>query len=827
MAEQKSRLAIILDSSQAKKNAESLADSLAKLTTKGEKTAAAAGKLAVALGAAVAGGALTGATAVAAMIKSTAEAGVEISKLSRIANSSNTEFQRYAVAAGAVGISQEKLSDILKDVNDKVGDFMSTGGGEMADFFKNIAPRIGVTADQFRNLSGPQALQLYVNSLQKANLSQSDMTFYMEAIANDATALLPVLQNNGQAMNQLADQAQKLGIILDEKTIRSAQELKTVGWLAESAMSGLKTQIVSGLMPTLSDLVTGVFSYTGSAVNATAISSTLNDWMKNLAKAAVVLGGAFMGVGKSIGGVVDIWKGIKDIDLSHPIDAYGKIKGVFSDVSTNVDADLDKITASVDAAWKKIDSAGTHGTNTLVQQLTGYWGTLLNKGKIGAKITPAGSGGAKEDAGQRILEQLREEQTLLMAQLHTGEQLDSQQQALIKWETQLANLKEKKTLTAEQKSVLASADLITAQMKKNAGLATELQARERILNLQKSQSEIDRTISSRLGQYGNEELTASGQLSQYVQQQMEQRYELEKEYSDRISQLRQQRAAADTQSSKLELDEQIRQQQDALQRELGYYDQHIKNMDELRGSFTAGATRAWKEYQDSAANVSAMSQQLFSNAFGNMEDALVKFATTGKASFSDFANSVLSDIARIAIRQSLIGIGTSFAGMAGGMFGGAAAASSGAAAASSASSSNAFSSGAYSNLKLNAKGGVYDSPSLSTYSGGVYDSPKFFAFAKGAGVFGEAGPEAIMPLTRSSDGSLGVRMVNGGQADAKSAGNTVIHQTIQVNGNGDAALKQAMEEAARKGATDGAKQARQDMLQDFQNRGQGRRLLGV
>lgn len=247
-------------------------------------------------------------------------------------------------------------------------------------------------------------------------------------------------------------------------------------------------------------------------------------------------------------------------------------------------------------------------------------------------------------------------------------------------------------------------------------------------------------------------------------------------------------------------------------------------MNDARGSFTAGATRAWKEYQDSAANVSAMSQQMFSNAFGNMEDALVKFATTGKASFSDFANSVLADIARIAIRQSLVGIGTSFAGMAGGMFGGAAAASSGAAAASS---SSAFSSGAYNNLSLNAKGGVYDSPSLSAYSGGVYDSPKFFAFAKGAGVFGEAGPEAIMPLTRSSDGSLGVRMVNGGQADSKSAGDTVIHQTIHVNGNGDAALQRAMEEAAWRGATDGAKQARQDMLQDFQNRGQGRRLLGV
>jgi lambda family phage tail tape measure protein len=50
---------------------------------------------------------------------------------------------------------------------------------------------------------------------------------------------------------------------------------------------------------------------------------------------------------------------------------------------------------------------------------------------------------------------------------------------------------------------------------------------------------------------------------------------------------------------------------------------------------------------------------------------------------------------------------------------------------------------------------VYDSPSLSAYSNGVYSTPKTFAFAKGAGIFGEAGPEAIMPLTRAADGSLG------------------------------------------------------------------------
>ncbi len=61
---------------------------------------------------------------------------------------------------------------------------------------------------------------------------------------------------------------------------------------------------------------------------------------------------------------------------------------------------------------------------------------------------------------------------------------------------------------------------------------------------------------------------------------------------------------------------------------------------------------------------------------------------------------------------------------------------------------------------LNAKGGVYNSPSLSRYSGGVYDTPHLFTFASG-GVFGEAGPEAVMPLSRTSDGKLGVKSAGG------------------------------------------------------------------
>lgn len=80
----------------------------------------------------------------------------------------------------------------------------------------------------------------------------------------------------------------------------------------------------------------------------------------------------------------------------------------------------------------------------------------------------------------------------------------------------------------------------------------------------------------------------------------------------------------------------------------------------------------------------------------------------------------------------------------------------------------------------NAKGGVYASPSLSAFSGQIVSNPTLFAFARGAGLMGEAGPEAIMPLKRGADGSLGVRAFGGGQQSAAAPN---VYITIENGGN--------------------------------------------
>jgi hypothetical protein len=184
----------------------------------------------------IAGFALAGAAFAAGgavIVKSSLSAIKELKTLSTAAGLTVAELQRGAFAARQAGIEQDKYADILKDVNDKVGDFLVTGAGPMVDFFEKIAPKVGITADAFKGLNSQEALGLYVKSLEEANVNQQEMTFFMEAIASDSTLLLPLLTENGKAMKEYAAQAEALGIGLSEidvaKAIEAEEKLATLG----------------------------------------------------------------------------------------------------------------------------------------------------------------------------------------------------------------------------------------------------------------------------------------------------------------------------------------------------------------------------------------------------------------------------------------------------------------------------------------------------------------------------------------------------------------------------------------------------------------------
>lgn len=171
---------------------------------------------------ATAGATLT--TGMIAIAREASQLAREITNLSKISGESAETFQALAYGAKTVGVENEKLADILKDVNERVGEFSSTGAGPMKDFFEEIAPKIGVTIEQFKRLSGSEALQLYYDSLEKAGASQQQMTFYLEQMASDTTKLIPLLKDGGQGFAEMAREAENARVIISEMDLQVLNE---------------------------------------------------------------------------------------------------------------------------------------------------------------------------------------------------------------------------------------------------------------------------------------------------------------------------------------------------------------------------------------------------------------------------------------------------------------------------------------------------------------------------------------------------------------------------------------------------------------------------
>ncbi|MCC8389276.1 phage tail tape measure protein [Photorhabdus laumondii] len=332
-----------------------------------------------------------------------------------------------------------------------------------------------------------------------------------------------------------------------------------------------------------------------------------------------------------------------------------------------------------------------------------------------------------DSEGVRRLQELREQTATLKAQANESVNLTASQRKLVAFEQEIADFKGKR-LTDGQKSLFAMKEEIAAQLKQNILLEKANEQRELSKKLhEQTRDMVARTYS--LQQDADNQIAQitmpSADYDQMVAEQQirddfrQRRWQLDKEVSDKTSAL---------------YVEQTGILQSEQQRQLDIVRNTAQQKAEVEGSFSSGLKKGFSDWGEGANNAFTNMRDISTKALDGMANSLTELATTGKASFGDMAKSIIKDLASMTIKMAMfnaVKAGMSFFGFGGG----------------SAPSPT-----------LNAKGGIYSSPSLSAYSGQIVSSPTLFAFAKGAtGLMGEAGPEAILPLKRGPDGSLGVR----------------------------------------------------------------------
>lgn len=181
-----------------------------------------------------------------------------------------------------------------------------------------------------------------------------------------------------------------------------------------------------------------------------------------------------------------------------------------------------------------------------------------------------------------------------------------------------------------------------------------------------------------------------------------------------------------------------------------YYTAQGEQLDKVTGK-----KKASLELDQSMSDKMKGFSKIVEDSFGNMGDALVEFARTGKFNFSNLINSMIADLVRFELRAQMSALYKSMGGLSGMLN----------------VLDNTFNPSAEAVAVANgtmpvlAKGGAYDNGIQAFAQGGAFtnsivNSPTLFKFAKGTGMMGEAGPEAIMPLKRDAQGNLGVRTGN-------------------------------------------------------------------
>ncbi|MEG5683548.1 phage tail tape measure protein [Enterobacter kobei] len=328
-----------------------------------------------------------------------------------------------------------------------------------------------------------------------------------------------------------------------------------------------------------------------------------------------------------------------------------------------------------------------------------------------------------------------------------GEKTEDVYKRLIKQQKEQIALQGQNTELAKVKYQVSQGELasLTEAQKKtvlqNAALIDQVKLREQLRNYEANLA--DSNASARAA--NEAQLLGYGQGTRF-RERLQEQFNLRKEFEQKNTDLLRQRQAG-------EIDETFYQQGLALNKR--YLEERLRDQegyyaasDAQRDDWMTGLSEGYANWVDEATDYSSMAADGMKQAMGGAVTTITDMLNGNVDSWKDWGVSVLKIIQNVlvnmAVANGVSSIGSLF--------------SFGASSAATASGGTAIQN-AGANFTFNAKGNVYDSPSLSAYSNGVFQTPQLFAFAKGAGVFAEAGPEAIMPLTRAADGSLGVRAV--------------------------------------------------------------------
>lgn len=198
----------------------------------------------------------------------------ELEVYANIAGITAREMQNITAATSRVGVSQEKFGDIIKDVRDKLGDFVATGAGPFNDVFAVLGGNLKYTAQELQRMSGPDALQAIAHAMEEANIPMGEQIFIMESLASDSSKLLSLYADGSSEMNRFAYESELTTRALGEQQAIYG-ELERSLELAKQNTADYITEAAAPLAETVNELVKGFNIWITSMDKSTEASRLL------------------------------------------------------------------------------------------------------------------------------------------------------------------------------------------------------------------------------------------------------------------------------------------------------------------------------------------------------------------------------------------------------------------------------------------------------------------------------------------------------------------------------------------------------------------------
>lgn len=672
--------------------------------------------------------------------------------LAGAAYSSSQQFDNVArslILMGGAGFSSmQQLNDAAKDVADNAGASLA----ESVDTLVQLNDTGKYTADQMTKIAKS------ILAMGDAGLDTKAALADFSRLANDPIkALASLNQQYG-----FVDEAMMKHIITLEKTKGKTAAANEAITLFADTMEDRSNKIVeatdnigqawNGIKAFSSD----IFGQIGVTVRAWGnqiidifelVKASIKDLFLNITSLDAKFTGTIAGWAEKIPG-----GGALANFLGMDVEAMKK-------AGDEADKEIEANKKRYNELWKRVtapNAQANYEAEARGANVKGDGGTSRESRDAVSKLAQDSAKKTKEakatlEAGDRTLENYRAQARTLTETLETLRQTGethAKNTEFSKQQSRFAELDEAaktRALTAQEKSLLSSREAILNAAKVVDQKNKEVEAQQKINGLAQQANKYVTQMTEK-----TEALRGSAGLSSRQSQRMMEEAQLRQGWLNGGGKL-----------------------DDAgYKKELAALRKYYAEEDKLRGDWKAGAVSGWNEYLDAATNTYDAVKNVASSTLTGLGNMLTELMTTGTASVKEFGKSMLKMI--LEITNQLIVAYTVQAAM-GWISGG--------------SKGGGTPGGSYANaaagVTFNAKGGVYDSSGLSKYVNGVYDSPQYFTFqgaskfAKG-GVFGEAGPEAIMPLAKDSAGRLGVRAQGGGGMAP------VINTTVNVDAGGSA-----------------------------------------